>query len=507
MVSNPAIDAHRDAFVLMEQTRPDNAKAVTAMTAVESRTFIDGFGKRLTSPAGITYRTPVGADAFGEVITTITAAPITISGTTYQHRVDISDRLGAPVRAFAKLTGTGAGELALGNTGRAGNEGLGAGWQIDEAMNVGFGNPAGTYMNWNPTQMGNEAHPSFFPGVPSPPPPQPIRDRRMHCGQVLFYEVSGQRSRTCVVPMHFFGTQVAGTNAGESATRSLLSYGHRQMMDIRLNWGTTATVRATTLRADYLSYSPKTWTSTTDFPLLADVLNVNGAGGGYWTEGSVYDLANMGSPIVLPPSAIANVLSGSGGVDNFWVFAFSQRAAQQATPEGSVVGQQVRSPVASDYISLVLRNGVTDWAYAITCRLEALRAQDLAQNPFTFVRDVVSNRPTALTLAVNWDASEAVSAPVAADDGRGGGVGANGVRPSHAREAGWKGWTEYISIGRTAHVMEAIQTLYTSGDLDRTPFETPPPQAVTSNTYWPNARLNGERIKSRVKQLWERAKT
>ena len=503
-----AVDTHRDEYVLMVETRPDTTKAVTAMTATETRSFIDGFGRTITSPTGVTYRTPVGADAFGETITTITAQPITIDGTTYQHAVDVSDRLGGPVRARAVLTGTAAGTLNLASTGRArGGEGIDAGWNMLEAIDIGHSSPGTDFHRWNPTQQGNSADSSFFPGVPLPPPTQAIRDRRMHCGQVSLYEVSGQRSRTCVVPMQFLNPSPQ-KNVGESATVSALSYGFRQLFDIRMNWGTSLATRATTMRVDYTFYCAKDYTSANcgGLPLRLDATNAAGFGGGYWNECKVYDLLNMGSPIVVPPSAIANVPVGSGGVNNFWTFGFSQRAAVQVnTVTGAVAGQVVRSPQASDYISVILRNTVTDWAYAYTMRLEPLRAQDLAIDPFVFVRDVLSQRPTGITMAVNWNATDATAAPVPVDDIYG--IGCNGIRTASSRDAGWFGHSEYHSIGRTAHVMEAISTLYTSGDLDRTPFETVPPQSVTSGTYWPTAKLNAERIAQKVRMIWEATRT
>lgn len=516
VTSTPATNkciVHTDEWILMQGVRPDPNAAVTAMTAVGTRTLVDGFGRTHTAPTGYAYLTPTSVGGRGETLTTIQSTPVTIDGSTYTQSMTVSDRTHGPVTGVQTITGTGAATVSWVVNARN-HDGQGYGSQPVEAF--GVSKPGGVgglgtdnFSNYNPTRDGDTSR--LVTGLPNAPPPQPARDLRLHCGMSVLYRASGDTFETCVIPTDFVNYQTipdgSVTEKGESATRSVLHWAARQYDKTKLGWGRTAVTRAVCQRRDIWTYIPTEWSPATCGGL--DVFASRSCGtmglGAYWNEGAIYDLAAFGSPIAIPAGVFTQVPSGSGGVDNFQRVSFNRRIATQFDNDGLTVNQVVRSPAASPYAAVYMRNSATDIAMAYCTRLEDLSADDLLQDPSNFVRDVQKGRPDSMSMGSLWDASD-VEATVPTSPGGIWGIayGVNCV--ANARKAGWLGHVEYRLYGRSAHVLAAMQDLYAAGDLDRRP-ENYVPGAVNAATYWPNAPLNVSRIKQRVRQMWERTKT
>jgi hypothetical protein len=511
---NPAYGQHPDEFIVMEQVRPDTNAAVTAMTAVGTNSMIDGFGQRITAPTSFSYLTPVSVGGLGETLTVIQSPPVTIDGSTYVQSMTVSDRTAGAVLAVQTITGTGAATISWVQEARDQADGQGYGYQPNEAYVVGDGPAEDSDFgscNYNPTRDGNTSilvNKDAGGPYPNPPPQIPHRDYRQHCGQPIYYRASGDTMETCIAPLDFTNTSATNpSRKGESDTRSVLCYGHRMYQKTKLGWGRTAVTRAVTQRTDWWFYAPKAWTSGS---VANQSLSVNlNAGqmmlGGYWNESKIYDLADFGNPIVVTPDITDQRLSGAGGADNFKNVSFSPRAAQSidTAPDPHVLlNQLVRTPQASNYGAFVLRNSATDIAYGYAVRFANLTAEDLAQNPFTFVRTRPQDQPDVVTFGSIWDVDYANLHHPSLPGDIYGFAHAN-FRIATERQAGWVGNAEYRCLGRTAHVLAALQDLYASGDLDSR-AENYVPGAVSAGTYWRNAPISAGKIKQRVKQLWER---
>jgi len=501
---------HQDEWIVVEGVRPDGNAAVTAMTAIGTRTLVDGFGRTQTAPTSYAYKTPVSVGGRGETITTISSTPVTIEGSTYTQSMTISDRLHGPVTAVMTITGTGAATVSWMQNARI-SDGAGFGYQPNEAITVitpGMSVVEGDddHTNYNPTRDGDTSR--LVTGFPNVPPLQPPRDLRLHAGMSVYYRVSGDTMETCVAPLDFvnFQTVPAGspTAKGETATRSVLYWMARQYQKTKLGWGRVAVTRATTQRTDFWTYIPTNWSSANckGKDVLANRNDATVGIGAYWNEGKIYDLANFANPIVIPAPVFVQVPAGSGGINNNQRITFSRRIATQFDNSGIVTNQVVRDPAASPYAAVFLRNSVTDIAMAYCTRFEELSAADLLQDPSLFVRDVCVGRPDSMSTGSLWDASIVDATVPTTPDGRNGfPYGVNSI--ARERKAGWLGHVEYRVYGRTAHVLAAMQDLLAAGDLDRRP-ENYVPGVVSANTYWPNAPISAGKVKQRVKQLWER---
>lgn len=453
--------------VLMTEVRPDPVAAPTGMSApspVDPDTYyVNDFGVAVY-PESFSYLTPVSGDGLGETRTTITTTPVTVDGSTYTHTVTMSDRTLGPMNCTLTITGVGATTLSWIANGRvSGDSGTGSSYQPNEWRWERLGEADESFVN--PNRDGSTAYPftpngeAIFPYVA-----YPERDKRVHGGQPISYILGAESFETCCAPANFGGSEAYDTPAwdgatpfGESATKSLFHYGDRLAHKGVWRYGHTDVVRAVTHRMDVWTYSAREWTGGTG----RDTFEVGRALAryvipGYFNEAKVYDLANFGSPIDVSTGFPQLV-----GVDNFntWYIARHRITASV----GGVTTVITRSPVASKYMAVVLRNTVTDVAIALACKLpaddiagEGLRNEELGAHHF-------------IGLFNFWDADHGTFA-----DDEPYAVHLDGYSKATHRNAGWIGSVEFCCIGLSTHVLAAIQALYANGDLDDEPLDLDP---------------------------------
>lgn len=483
---------HANDYVVMQQTRLDPVAAPTSMTAVAGKTLINEYGNSVSSPTSFPYQTPASADDRGETIYTITSDPVTYSGSTIQHTIRVSDRTCGPMECEVAITGTGAATLSwLVNGRESGDSGTGASYQMGEYYFEDFGG-AGEQFH-NPTRDGQTALPWTPNGEPSfPYTAYPERDTRTHSSMPLYFRVWDRGFESCVYPMDFMsiaeqqGSYTSTTSHGDTSTRSALWYQHRCYQKIRFDWGAdTDALRATTHRGDYWTYAPTAWDAA-DQLLGRFVACYTRAG--YWNEAKVYDLTDIGSPITL--SGVTQTL----GVSNFRTWTIGRKYVIDVDNVTNTVNSLItRSPIASRYIGVILRNTTTG-----VCHGVAVKVADPPPDGGDMTKAVLGV-PDFVALTSFWDGAyatgaikEAYAMPLNASESKG------LVRP-----AGWIGNCEYRCVGTQTAVLQAFSDLYTRGHLDTGP-DTSVPTIVKAGTIWPNDALTLRGLRERVRTRWER---
>lgn len=484
--------AHDNDWIVMQQTRPVATAAPTAMTTVAGKSLVNEYGNSVSSPASFAFQTPVSADNRGETIYTITSDAVTYGGSTHQHTIRVSDRTCGPMECEVAITGTGAATLSwLVNGRESGDSGTGACYQPGEYYFENFGEVTEAFHN--PTRDGQTALPWTPAGQPSfPYTAYPERDTRTHSGRPVYFRVWDRGFETCVNPMDFMsiaeqqGSYTSTTSHGDTSSRSALWYEHRLYQRVRFDWGAdTDALRATTHRGDYWTYAPTPWTSA-DQVLGRFVACYTRAG--YWNEAKVYDLTDIGSPITL--TGVTQTL----GVSNFRTWTISRKYIIDVDNVTNTVNSLItRSPVASRYIGVILRNTTTG-----VCHGVAVKVGDPPPANGDMLQDTLGE-PDFVALTSFWDGAHATGAikeayamPLNAAESKG------SVRP-----AGWIGSYEYRCVGTQAAVLQAFSDLYTRGHLDTGP-EVKVPTEVRAGTIWPNDRITLRQLRERVMTRWER---